>query len=134
MWYLCGTIIKQIVMEKNYRQQVWDLRKEIENSIANIVSNKGNRINIPFYYDEDVIDDDIETLIEDEYDVRAENGVNLYVEVINHSGYIQQIYVVAVCKNSRGEVELVSKDSNIHYLTDVARMVDLVEIYERIAD
>lgn len=121
-------------MEKNYRQQVWDLRKEIENSIANIVSNKGNNINIPFYYDEDEIDDDIETLIEDEYDVRAENGVNLYVEVINHCGYIQQIYIVAVCCNSRGEVELVSKDSNIHYLTDVARMEDLVEIYEKISE
>ena len=121
-------------MEKNYRQQVWDLRKEIEQSIEEIVRNNDNHINIPFYYDEDEIDDDIETLIEDEYDVRAENGVNLYVEVINYCGYIQQIYIVAVCCNSRGEVELVSKDSNIHYLTDVARMEDLVEIYERIAD
>lgn len=64
-------------MEKSYRQQVWDLRKEIEDSIANIVSNKGNNINIPFYYDEDKIDDDIKTLIEDGYDVRAENGVNI---------------------------------------------------------
>ena len=119
-------------MEKNYRQQVWDLRKEIEDSIANIVSNKGNNINIPFYYDEDEIDDDIKTLIEDGYDVRAENGVNLYIEVINHCGYIQQIDVVAVCRNSRGEVELVSKDSNIHYIADVSRIWDLIEIYDRI--
>lgn len=121
-------------MEKNYRQQVWDLRKEIENSIANIVSNNDNQINIPFFYDEDDIDDDIETLIEDGYDVRAENGVNLYVEVINHCGYIQQIDVVAVCRDSRGEVELVSKDSNIHYIADISRMEDLVEIYERISE
>lgn len=121
-------------MEKNYRQQVWDLRKQIEQSIEEIVINNDNQINIPFFYDEDEIDDDIETLIEDEYDVRAENGVNLYVEVNNHCGYIQQIYIVAVCCNCRGEVELVSKDSNIHYLTDVSRMEDLVEIYERIAD
>lgn len=121
-------------MEKNYRQQVWDLRKEIEQSIEEIVRNNDNHINIPFYYDEDEIDDDIETLIEDEYDVRAENGVNLYVEATNYCGYIQQIYVVAVCCNNRGEVELVSKDSNIHYLTDVARMEDLVEIYERISE
>jgi hypothetical protein len=121
-------------MEKNYRQQVWDLRKEIENSIANIVSNKGNNINIPFYYDEDEIDDGIKTLIEDGYDVRAENGVNLYIEVINHCGYIQQIDVVAVCRNSRGAVELVSKDSNLHYIADVSRMEDLVEIHERITD
>lgn len=121
-------------MKKNYRQQVWDLRKEIENSIANIVSNNDNQINIPFYYGEDEIDDDIETLIEDGYDVRAENGVNLYVEVINHCGYIQQIDIVAVCRDSRGEVELVSKDSNIHYIADVSRMEDLVEIYERISE
>ena len=121
-------------MEKNYRQQVWDLRKEIEQSIEEIVRNNDNHINIPFYYDEDEIDDDIETLIEDEYDVRAENGVNLYVEVINHCGYIQQIEVVAVCRNSRGEVELVSKNSNIHYIDDVSRMEDLVEIYERISE
>lgn len=120
--------------KKNYRQQVWDLRKEIENSIANIVSNKGNNINIPFFYDEDLIDDDIETLIEDGYDVRVGNGINLYIEVVKYCGYIQQIEVVAVCKNNRGEVELVSKDSNIHYLTDVSRVEDLVEIYERIVD
>lgn len=121
-------------MTKNYRQQVWDLRKEIEQSIEEIVRNNGNHINIPFYYDEDEIDDDIETLIEDEYDVRAENGVNLYIEVINHCGYNQQIEVVAVCRNSRGEVELVSKNSNIHYISDVSRMEDLVEIYERISE
>lgn len=121
-------------MEKNYRQQVWDLRKEIEQSIEEIVTNNDNQINIPFFYDEDYIDDDIKTLIEDEYDVRAENGVNLYVEVINHCGYTQQIEVVAVCRSSRGEVELVSKDSNIHYIADVARMEDLVEIYERISE
>lgn len=121
-------------MKKNYRQQVWDLRKEIEQSIEEIVRNKGNHINIPFFYDEDEIDDDIETLIEDEYDVRAENGVNLYIEVVNHCGYIQQIDVVAVCCNGRGEIELVSKDSNIHYIGDVSRMEDLVEIYERISE
>ena len=120
-------------MEKNYRQQVWDLRKEIEKSIEGIVCDK-NQINIPFFYDEDLIDDDIETLIEDGYDVRAENGVNLYVEVINHCGYIQQIDVVAVCRSNRGEVELVSKDSNIHYIADISRMEDLVEIYERISE
>lgn len=121
-------------MKKNYRQQVWDLRKEIEQSIEEIVRNNDNHINIPFYYDEDEIDDDIKTLIEDEYDVRAENGVNLYVEVINYCGYIQQIEVVAISINRRGEVGLVSKSSNTHYISDVARMEDLVEIYERITD
>jgi hypothetical protein len=110
------------------------LRKQIEKSIEDIVISNDNQINIPFFYDEDEIDDDIETLIEDEYDVRAENGVNLYVEVINHCGYIQQIDVVAVTRSSRGEVELVSKDSNLHYIADVSRMEDLVEIYERITD
>lgn len=119
--------------KKNYRQQVWDLRKQIEQSIEEIVCNK-NQINIPFFYDEDLIDDDIETLIEDGYDVRVGNGINLYIEVVKYCGYIQQIEVVAVCKNNRGEVELVSKDSNIHYLTDVSRMEDLVEIYERISE
>lgn len=120
-------------MEKNYRQRVWDLRKEIEQSIEEIVRNNENQINIPFYYDEDIIDDDIETLIEDKYDVRAENGVNLYVEVINYCCYIQQIEVVAICYRM-GDVELIVKDSKSHRLADVSRMEDLVEIYERIAD
>ena len=119
--------------KKNYSQRVWDLRQEIEQSIEEIVRNNNNEIHIPFYYDEDVIDDDIETLIEDGFDVRADNGVNLYIEVINHCGYIQQIEVVAICYR-KGNVELISKDSNVHYLTDVSRLTDLVEIYERISE
>ena len=119
--------------KKNYRQQVWDLRKQIEQSIEEIVRNNENQINIPFFYDEDFIDDDIETLIEDGYDVRAEDGVNFYIEVVSYCEYIQQIEVVAICYRM-GDVELIGKDSKLHRLADVLRMEDLVEIYERITD
>lgn len=118
--------------KKDYRQQVLLLRKNIEQSIEKIVCNK-KQISIPFFYDEDDIDEDIETLIEEGYDVRVGNGINLYIGVDNYCGNIQQIEVIAICYRM-GSVELIGKDSNLYRLVDVIGIYDLVEIYERIAN
>ena len=121
-------------MAENYRKELYDLNQRIQDDIARIVSDNDSFIKIPYFYYEDDIDEDIEVLIEDGYDVRCEAmGVNLTIEVINYCGYRQEIEVVGL-KCHLGEVILISKDSNTHYLRDVISMYDLITIYEQITE
>lgn len=120
-------------MAVNYRLQAYNLEQQIKEDIKAIVLINDSHINIPFYYDEDDMDDDIQTLIDDEYDVRAEIGCNLNVETINHCGYINDIEVVAI-EIHKDEVILIDKKSHIHYLNDLTRLYDLIAIYEKITE
>lgn len=116
---------------KNYYNRISKLRNEIEKSIREIVLNNNNNIFIPFYYDEDFIDNDIETLIEDGYDVIIGDEPNLCIQITTYGGECKYIDVVAVAFNY-GEVEIISKESNFYHISQVSRLVDLAEIYERI--
>lgn len=118
-------------MAVNYRLQAHNLEQQIKEDIKGIVLINDSHINIPFYYDE--IDDDIQTLIDDGYDVRAEIGCNLNVETINYCGHISDIDVVAI-EIHKDEVILIDKESHIHYLNDLTRLYDLIEIYEKITE
>lgn len=114
---------------KDYYKRISKLRNEIEKSIREIVlSNNNNNIFIPFYYDEDEIDDDIETLIEDGYNVIIGDEPNLCIQITTYSGECKYIDVVAV-SFSYGEVEIISKESNFYHISQVSRLVDLAEIY-----
>lgn len=119
-------------MAVNYRKEIWDLSKRIREDIYAIVLLNDSHINIPFYYDEDDMDDDIQYLIDEKYDVRAGSGCNLKVGAINYYGHINDIEVVAI-QIYKGAVELVDKSSRTHSLSDVINLTDLAEIYERIA-
>ena len=109
----------------NYEEKVWKLRTEILETITEIMSER-KEVHIPFYYDTDVIDDDIETLIEDGFDVReGYEGENIFVELCNYCGCRS---IVGLTINARGEVWVISKDSNIHSLNDIYRIEDLAKI------
>ena len=109
----------------SYEEKVWKLRAEILETITEIMTEK-KEVYVPFYYDTDVIDDDIETLIEDGFDVReGYEGENLYVELCNYSGCRP---IVGLTINAMGEVWITSKDSNIHLLSDIYRIEDLAKI------
>ena len=112
----------------NYEEKVWKLRTEILETITEIMAEK-KEVYVPFYYDTDVIDDDIETLIEDGFDVRdGYESDNLYVELCNYCGYRSSIVIVGLRINAMGEVWITSKDSNIHLLSDIFRIEDLAKI------
>lgn len=115
----------------NYYKRISKLRNEIEKSIREIVLSNNNNIFIPFYYDEDEFDNDIETLIEDGYNVIIGDEPNLCIQITTYSGECKYIDVVAVAFNY-GEVEIISKESNFYHISQVNRLVDLAEIYERI--
>lgn len=112
----------------SYEEKVWKLRAEIIETITEVLHEK-KTVYIPFYYDTDVIDDDIETLIEDEFIVKeGYEGENIYIELCSYCGYRSSIAIVGLAINAMGEVWITSKDSNIHLLSDVYRIEDLAKI------
>lgn len=122
-------------MKTDYQKRIYDIRKEIENEIINLIkSNKDNFVKIPYYCEEDYIDDEVEQLIEDGYNVIKEDGFNLNVQTINHCGYIQYIDVVALSINKFGDVEIIDKEQNIHILSDVSNLNELSNIYDILYD
>ena len=116
---------------KNYSEKLWQLRQEIIADIKEVlVANKGE-VKIPFFYDEDEIDDDIETLIEDEYDVQVgDKNNNLRLFCQNYCGVQYSVEVVAVHFDKRGNIICVTKSSNIVYIEDVTDLYALADLYE----
>ena len=120
---------------KNYSEKLWLLRQEIIADIKEILLSNGNRVYIPFFYDEDEIDDDIETLIEDEYNVQIGNDCdNLLLYTEGYCGYRSHIYVVAVHLEKDGSIIIITKQSNIVYIEDVHDLHELVKLYEALTE
>lgn len=116
---------------KKYSEKLWQLRQEIIADIKDILLANGNRVNIPFFYDEDEIDDDIETLIEDEYNVQVgKDSDNLLIYTENYCGYRSHIYVVAIHLEKNGNILITTKRSNIVYIEDIHDLHDLINLYE----
>ena len=122
-------------MKTDYQKVIYEIRKEIENEIINLIkTNKDNFVKIPYYCEEDYIDDDVEQLIEDGYNVIKEDGFNLNVQTINYCGYIQYIDVVAISINKFDVVEIIDKEQNTHILSDVSNLNELSNIYDILYD
>jgi hypothetical protein len=122
-------------MKTDYQKRIYDIRKEIENEIINLIkTNKDNFVKIPYYCEEDYIDDDVEQLIEDGYNVIKEDGFNLNVQTFNYCGYVQYIDVVAISINKFDVVEIIDKEQNIHILSDVSNLNELSNIYDILYD
>lgn len=116
---------------KKYSEKLWQLRQEIIADIKDILLANDNRVNIPFFYDEDEIDDDIETLIEDEYNVQVgKDSDNLLIYTENYCGYRSHIYVVAIHLEKNGNILITTKRSNIVYIEDIHDLHDLINLYE----
>lgn len=116
---------------KKYSEKLWQLRQEIIADIKDILLANGNRVNIPFFYDEDEIDDDIETLIEDEYNVQVgKDSDNLLIYTENYCGYRSHIYVVAIHLEKNGNIVITTKRSNIVYIEDIYDLHDLINLHE----
>lgn len=119
----------------NYLEQIFLLKDSIKQDIMDIVNVMGGEIKIPYYYDEDFIDDDVETLIEDEYDVRVGSPYdNLRVRVTCEDMYEdieREIEVVAiqVCND---KLEIISSRSDVYSIAQINDVQILALIYETI--
>ena len=121
--------------KKDYVERLWCMRKEIANDIMRIIESNGGEIKIPFFYDEDEITDEIETLIEDNFDVRVGDVYeNMFATTLNYCGYKKDVYIVHFYINDKTkQVEFVSSDSNIYEITDIENIQTLALIYEKLA-
>ncbi len=119
---------------KDYSRIFQDLKSEIINSITELVI-PNTKTFIPYYYDEDDIDEDIETLIEDNYNVivgSVDDNLSVTIENV-FSVNVFLIDVVAII-NDNGCIKLVSKEQELYYLDNVLLFEDFIKIYEKIAN
>jgi hypothetical protein len=119
---------------KDYSRIFQDLKSEIIKSITELVI-PNTKTFIPYYYDEDDIDEDIETLIEDNYNVivgSVDDNLSVTIENV-FSVNVFLIDVVAII-NDNGCIKLVSKEQELYYLDNVLLFEDFIKIYEKIAN
>ena len=117
----------------NYLEQIFWLKVNIKHDIMDIVNVMGGEIKIPYYYDEDFIDDDVETLIEDEYDVRVGNPYdNLRVRVTCEDMYedIEKDIEVVAFQVCNDKLEIVSSRSDVYSIAQINNVQILAQIYE----
>lgn len=118
-------------MAKNFYQQYIQLKHEVTEAIYKMVDEHGGRILVPYYYLDDDVDDDVEQLIEDGFDVRNGDGDNLtvLVETGTTLGFVE---IVAV-KTGKGIV-LITKDSNLYNFQDIATLPGMIAVYDHLVN
>lgn len=118
--------------KKDYQEKLWKLRSEIIYDIMWLVNSNNGEIKIPYYYDEDDYNDEIESLIDDEYEVFVGKTYNnLSVTLINHCGYLIDANIVALeIKNER--LNIITSKQDVYYISDVHNISDLIMIYDKV--
>ena len=117
----------------NYSNKVWELKQEIIRAIMwKVTDNKNCLLKVPYYYDEDEYDDDIEVLIDDEYEVFVGKSYdNLSITIENYCGYLIDVDIVALqVKDDR--LIIITSKQDIYYASEVHNIDDLVKIYDAV--
>lgn len=117
----------------NYLEQIFLLKDSIKQDIMDIVNVMGGEIKIPYYYDEDFIDDDVETLIEDGYDVRVGSPYdNLRVRVTCEDMYedIERDIEVVAFQICNDKLEIISSRSDVYSIAQINDVQILALSYE----
>lgn len=118
-------------MKKDFYQQYAQLRNEVIEEVYKLVNEHGGRILVPYYCLEDDIDDDVEQLIEDGFDVRNGDGDNLTV-LVETGATLGFVEIVAV-KTGKGIV-LITKDSNLYNFQDIATLPGMIAVYDHLVN
>lgn len=119
----------------NFGEKVWSLKQEIIYAIKHIVfASENNELKIPYYYEEDEYDEDVEQLIDDEYEVfvgKPYNNLNVNLE--NYCGYNIKADIVSLYIKEN-ELYVVTNKCDSYRIFDVADINDLVKIYDKITE
>ena len=120
--------------KKNYQEKVWSLRAEIIYDIMWKVIANNKVIKVPYYYEEDDYNDDVESLIDDEYEVFVGKPYNnLSVTIQNYCGYLIDADIVALeVKDDR--LNIITSKQETYYGIDVYNINDLVKIYDAVME
>lgn len=119
-------------MKHDFYQQYQQLKDMVIEAARDLIDKHGGVINVPYYCADDDIDDDVEQLIEDGFDVRInEDGENLSV-LINTGITVGFVEIVAL-KIGKGIV-LISKDSNIYNFHDITGLPNMMSVYEHLTN
>lgn len=107
------------------------LSNEVIEEVRKLVNEHGGRILVPYYYLDDDVDDDVEQLIEDGFDVRNGDGDNLTVLVATRTT-LDFIEIVAV-ETGKGIV-LITKDSNLYNFQDIVTLPGMIAVYDHLVN
>ena len=118
-------------MKKDFYQQYVQLSNEVIEEVRKLVNEHGGRILVPYYCLEDDIDDDVEQLIEDGFDVRNGDGDNLTVLV--ETGTTLGFVEIVALKTGKGIV-LITKDSNLYNFQDIATLPSMIAVYDHLVN
>lgn len=118
-------------MKKDFYQQHVQLRNEIMEEVRKLVNEHGGRILVPYYCSEDDMDDDVEQLIEDEFDVINEEGDNLTV-LVDTGVKLEFVEVVAV--ETRKDIVLTTKDQDLYNFQDIATLPGMIAVYDHLVN
>lgn len=118
-------------MKKDFYQQYVQLSNEVIEEVRKLVNEHGGRILVPYYYFDDDIDDDVEQLIEDGFDVRNGDGDNLSVLV--ETGVTLDLVEIVAVKTGKGIV-LITKDSNLYNFQDIATLPGMIAVYDHLVN
>lgn len=114
-----------------YVERLWWMKKEIINDFIRIIKDNGGEVKIPYYYDEDDINDDIETLIEDGFDVQTGSTYDNMTATITSYDCRKEVEIVAFSFNEKTQrVEIITSDSSLYELNDIDNIQSLALIYE----
>lgn len=118
-------------MKKDFYQQYVQLSNEVIEEVRKLVNEHGGRILVPYYYLDDDVDDDVEQLIEDGFDVRNGDGDNLTVLV--DTGVTLDLVEIVAVKTGKGIV-LITKDSNLYNFQDIATLPGMIAVYDHLVN
>lgn len=120
-------------MNTNFQLALQELRESVIAELESLLLNNDNNIKIPLYIDEDSCEFDTEELIEDNYDIRTDdgNGYNLKV----HIDHVIMVYTEIISVEYRNHtIEIVTKDRDSYFLSDVPFIEDIISIYEKVCE
>lgn len=118
-------------MKKDFYQQYVQLSNEVIEEVRKLVNEHGGHILVPYYYLDDDVDDDVEQLIEDGFDVRNGDGDNLTVLV--DTGVTLDLVEIVAVKTGKGIV-LITKDSNLYNFQDIATLPGMIAVYNHLVN
>lgn len=104
----------------DYRKRIIDINKEMLDELRSLIEQSQGTINIPFYYEEWELDDDVETLIEDEYDIReGDSSDNVVITLDTYGEQDHEVVAVSVgTYYNPNEVTIIDKRQNTYGINE----------------
>lgn len=117
---------------KTFGEIINETKDNLIKAITNVVKDNNNLIYIPYYFDEDEWDDNLQELSDDGYNLKTGNsGENLNLEIEIFWGIKENRQIVAIAFQEN-KCYIIDNEQKTYYLTDIIGIENLNKLYEKI--